>query len=175
MSTFRRYVNCDNCTNTGNNYYSNKFQAGLCDSCLGLSTRRQRLIKGFKGSASLIEMINFKFEKIFGGGEKMKPVKFVGDYSNVSKQLDLAREELARRSGEALNMLKQAHQNKRAALMKAQLVVEAAEIAAKTATDTYNTERVELEKLEVLVDDLSIQKKALYRKAPSVIEETSKE
>lgn len=54
MSTFRRYVNCDNCTNTGNNYYSNKFQAELCDSCLGLSTRRQRLIKGFKGVEELI-------------------------------------------------------------------------------------------------------------------------
>lgn len=161
----RKYTNCDNCGKNGNHYYSDKHQVPLCDLCLGLPPAKQHAIKEHDGPVALEAAIAMKFENIYGQlkGDKMGSVKFYGDYDAVTKRLDELRTEYEKRSGAALNNLKQTHQNRRSDLIKAQLKLDVAQAASDEATSAYKTEQLELEKLEHVIDDLSIQKKALYK------------
>ena len=162
----RRYMNCDNCNAVGNIYFSAKHDAGLCDHCLSLTPLVQRVIREREGNVALMNMIGSAFDKMFGPKkeeDKMNSVKFYGDYDEVSKRLDEVKAEHDDRGGNAFAGLRLAHQNKRAALLKAQIALDVAEQASREATSAFVAEQEELKKLSIIMDELSIQKKALFR------------
>ncbi len=164
----RKYVMCEGCEKSGNHYYSEKYRAAMCDLCLALPPIKQSAIMRREGPRALEQAIYLNFEKLFetkqDKGESMNPSKMsYGTLEEISMRLEQLRGEFDERNGRKVAALRERHRNKQAQLLKIEAEYESAKTEATEATKAYADEKLELEKLEQTIDNLAIQKKALYR------------